>query len=81
MFKKYLIMGFIIFASVIGLGTLSYAESSADKPFEFALIGDWPYSAEQAAKFPSLIADINRNAQFLRAGCIRPRRYSLFPHR
>ncbi len=61
MFKKYLIIGFIIFASIIGLGTLSYAESSADKPFEFALIGDLPYSAEQEAKFPSLIADINRS--------------------
>ena len=61
MIKKSLIVGFIIFASVIGLGTLSYAQSSADKPFEFALIGDLPYSAEQEAKFPNLIADINRS--------------------
>ena len=59
MIKKYLIVGFIIFASVIGLGTLSYAQSAADKPFEFALIGDLPYSPEQETKFPSLIADIN----------------------
>ena len=59
--KNILIVGFIIFASVISLGTLSYAESSADKPFEFALIGDLPYSAEQEAKFPNLIADINRS--------------------
>ena len=59
MFKKYLIVGFIIFASVICLGTLSYAQSAADKPFEFALIGDLPYSPEQETKFPSLIADIN----------------------
>ena len=59
MIKKYLIVGFIIFASVICLGTLSYAQSAADKPFEFALIGDLPYSPEQETKFPSLIADIN----------------------
>ncbi len=61
MFKKYLIVGFIIFASVIGLGNWSYAQSSADKPFEFALIGDLPYSPEQEANFPNLIADINRS--------------------
>ncbi|MEG3842514.1 hypothetical protein [Microcoleus sp. herbarium14] len=61
MFKKYLVVGFIIFASVIGLGTWSYAESSADKPFEFALIGDLPYSPQQEVQFPSLIADINRS--------------------
>ncbi len=61
MFKKYLVVGFIIFASVIGFGSWSYAQSSADKPFEFALIGDLPYSPEQEAKFPNLIADINRS--------------------
>lgn len=61
MINKYLIIGFMIFASVLGLGTLTYALDSADRPFEFALIGDLPYSAEQEAKFPSLIADINRS--------------------
>lgn len=61
MINKYLIIGLMIFASVIGLGTLSYAQNSVDRPFEFALIGDLPYSAEQEAKFPNLIADINRS--------------------
>ncbi|MEG3849861.1 hypothetical protein QT971_21210 [Microcoleus sp. herbarium19] len=61
MFRKYLVIGLIIFASAIGLGTWSYAESSPDKAFEFALIGDLPYSAEQEVQFPSLIADINRS--------------------
>lgn len=61
MFKKYLVLGLIIFASIIGLGTWSYAESSADKPFEFALIGDLPYSRQQELQFPSLMADINRS--------------------
>lgn len=61
MFKKYLVLGLIIFASIIGFGTLSYAESSADKPFEFALIGDLPYSPQQEVQFPNLMADINRS--------------------
>jgi hypothetical protein len=69
MTKKYLIIAFIVFVSITGLGVLTYAQSSGDslrdsfvsRPFEFALIGDLPYSAEQEAKFPSLMADINRS--------------------
>ena len=67
MTKKYLIIAFIVFVSITGIGVLTYAQSSGDslrdsfvsRPFEFALIGDLPYSAEQEAKFPSLMADIN----------------------
>lgn len=69
MTKKYLIIAFIVFVSITGIGVLTYAQSSGDslrdsfvsRPFEFALIGDLPYSAEQEAKFPSLMADINRS--------------------
>ncbi|TAG92051.1 MAG: hypothetical protein EAZ09_25300 [Oscillatoriales cyanobacterium] len=61
MTKKYWIVGFIIFALITSFGTFTYAQNSADTPFEFALIGDLPYSAEQEAKFPNLIADINRS--------------------
>jgi Calcineurin-like phosphoesterase len=61
MTKKYLIIAFIVFFSITGFGILSYAQSSSDRPFEFALIGDLPYSTEQEAKFPNLIADINRS--------------------
>ena len=69
MTKKYLIIAFIVFVSITGMGVLTYAQSSGDtlrdsfvsRPFEFALIGDLPYSAEQEAKFPSLMADINRS--------------------
>ena len=59
--KNYLIIAFIVFVSITGFGVLTYAQTSGDRPFEFALIGDLPYSAEQEAKFPSLIADINRS--------------------
>jgi hypothetical protein len=61
MAKKYLIIAFIIFLSITSFSILTYAQSSGDKPFEFALIGDLPYSAEQEAKFPNLIAEINRS--------------------
>ena len=69
MTKKYLIIAFIVFVSITGFGVLTYAQSSGDslrdsfasQPFELALIGDLPYSAEQEAKFPSLVADINRS--------------------
>jgi hypothetical protein len=61
MIRRYLMIGLIVFVSLIGLGTLSYAQNSVDRPFEFALIGDLPYSAEQEAKFPNLIVDINRS--------------------
>ena len=69
MTKKYLIIAFIVFVSITGIGVLTYAQSSGDslrdsfvsQPFEFALIGDLPYSAEQEAKFPNLMADINRS--------------------
>jgi hypothetical protein len=69
MTKKYLIIAFIVFVSITGIGVRTYAQSSGDslrdsfvsQPFEFALIGDLPYSAEQEAKFPSLMADINRS--------------------
>ena len=69
MTKKYLIIAFIVFVSITGIGVLTYAQSSGDslrdsfvsQPFEFALIGDLPYSPEQEAKFPSLMADINRS--------------------
>ncbi len=61
MIKKYWIVALIVLASVVGLGNLSYGQSSTDRPFEFALIGDLPYSAEQEAKFQNLIADINRS--------------------
>jgi len=69
MTKKYLIIAFIVFVSITGIGILAYAQSSGDslrdsfvsRPFEFALIGDLPYSAEQEAKFPNLMADINRS--------------------
>ncbi|WP_293335366.1 metallophosphoesterase [Microcoleus sp. CAWBG58] len=59
--KKYLIIAFIVFVSIASFGVLTYAQDSGDRPFEFALIGDLPYSAEQEAKFPNLIADINRS--------------------
>ncbi|WP_293146503.1 metallophosphoesterase [Microcoleus sp. bin48.metabat.b7b8b9.023] len=59
--KKYLIIAFIVFVSIASFGILTYAQDSGDRPFEFALIGDLPYSAEQEAKFPNLIADINRS--------------------
>ena len=61
MTKKYLIIAFIVFVSITGFSILTYAQTSGDRPFEFALIGDLPYSAEQEAKFPNLIADINRS--------------------
>jgi hypothetical protein len=61
MTKKYWIIGFIIFALITSFGTFTYAQNSADTPFEFALIGDLPYSPEQEAKFPNLIADINQS--------------------
>lgn len=69
MTKKYLIIAFIVFVSITGFGVLTYAQSSGgslrdsfvSRPFEFALIGDLPYSAEQEAKFPNLMADINRS--------------------
>ncbi len=61
MTKKYWIVGFIIFALIISCGTFTYAQNARDTPFEFALIGDLPYSAEQEAKFPNLIADINQS--------------------
>jgi hypothetical protein len=61
MTKKYIILACIVFLSITTLGILSYAENSGDRYFEFALIGDLPYSAEQEAKFPNLIADINRS--------------------
>jgi hypothetical protein len=69
MTKKYLIIAFIVFVLITGFGVLTYAQSSGDslrdsfasQPFEFALIGDLPYSAEQEAKFPNLMADINRS--------------------
>jgi hypothetical protein len=69
MTKKYLMTAFIVFVLITGFGVLTYAQSSGDslrdsfvsRPFEFALIGDLPYSAEQEAKFPSLMADINRS--------------------
>ncbi len=61
MAKKYLIIAFIVFVSITGFSILTYAQTSGDRPFELALIGDLPYSAEQEAKFPNLIADINRS--------------------
>ncbi|MEG4320870.1 MULTISPECIES: hypothetical protein [unclassified Microcoleus] len=61
MTKKSLILACIVFLSITTLGILSYAENSGDRYFEFALIGDLPYSAEQEANFPNLIADINRS--------------------
>ncbi|MEG5136243.1 MULTISPECIES: hypothetical protein [unclassified Microcoleus] len=61
MTKKYLIIAFYIFISITTFSILTYAQNSGDKPFEFALIGDLPYSAEQEAKFPNLIAEINRS--------------------
>lgn len=61
MTKKSIILACIVFLLITNLGILSYAENSGDRPFEFALIGDLPYSAEQEAKFPNLIADINRS--------------------
>jgi hypothetical protein len=69
MTKKYLIIAFIVFVSITGIGVLTYAQTLGDslrdsfvsQPFEFALIGDLPYSPEQEAKFPSLMADINRS--------------------
>ncbi len=61
MTKKYLIIAFFIFISITTFSILTFAQNSGDKPFEFALIGDLPYSAEQEAKFPNLIAEINRS--------------------
>ncbi|MCU0541607.1 MAG: metallophosphoesterase [Oscillatoriaceae cyanobacterium Prado104] len=61
MIKKYLIIAAIACALIASFGALTYAQSSAERPFEFALIGDLPYSAEQEAQFPNLIADINRS--------------------
>lgn len=61
MTKNYWIVAFIIFGLITSFGTFTYAQDSADKPFEFALIGDLPYSGEQEAKFPNLIADINQS--------------------
>lgn len=61
MTKKYWIVGFIIFALITSCGTFTYAKTTADTPFEFALIGDLPYSVEQEAKVPNLIADINQS--------------------
>ncbi|MEG4093003.1 hypothetical protein [Microcoleus sp. Pol12B4] len=59
--KNYLLIAFIVFVLITSFGVLTYAQTSGDRPFEFALIGDLPYSAEQEAEFPSLIADINRS--------------------
>jgi len=61
MTKKYLIIALIIFILITSFSVVTYAESSGNKLFEFALIGDLPYSAEQEANFPNLIADINRS--------------------
>ncbi len=61
MTKNYWIVAFIIFGLITSFGTFTYAQNSADTPFEFALIGDLPYSGEQEAKFPNLIADINQS--------------------
>ncbi len=62
MAKNYWIVAFIIFALITSFGTFTYAQNSADTPFEFALIGDLPYSPEQEVKFPNLMADINRSS-------------------
>jgi hypothetical protein len=62
MTKKYWIVAFIIFALITSFGAFTYAQDLGDKPFEFALIGDLPYSPEQEAKFPNLMADINRSS-------------------
>ncbi|MEG4940064.1 hypothetical protein [Microcoleus sp. F4-D5] len=67
--KNYLILAFIVFVLITGFGVFTYAQTSGDslrdsfasRPFEFALIGDLPYSAEQEAQFPNLMADINRS--------------------
>ncbi|MGL5063782.1 MAG: hypothetical protein ACRC62_27665 [Microcoleus sp.] len=61
MIKKYLIIGAIAFVSIAIFGVVTYAQNSPNRPFEFALIGDLPYSVEQEAKFPNLIADIDKS--------------------
>lgn len=64
MTKKYVIFALISLALITGfslLNSVSYARNLGDKGFEFALIGDLPYSAEQEAQFTNLIADINRS--------------------
>jgi len=67
--KKYLAIAVLaIVVAITGwLADLQPAlnqEATAQK-FEFALIGDLPYDAEQEAKFPNLIADINQNQQLV----------------
>jgi hypothetical protein len=62
--KKYVIFALISCCLITGfslLNSVTYARDFGDKSFEFALIGDLPYSAEQEAKFTNLIADINRS--------------------
>jgi hypothetical protein len=43
-----------------GLAAAAQEAAQQDSGFEFAIIGDLPYSAQEEAKFPELVAAINR---------------------
>jgi Calcineurin-like phosphoesterase len=64
--RSYQIMFFsAVSGLVLGLSTFAQAEptqqNSNNRKFSFALIGDMQYNAEEEAKFPNLIRDINRS--------------------
>lgn len=63
--KKYFVISllslFIIAFSLFHYIQPAFNQESTTSIFEFALIGDLPYDAEQEAKFPNLIAEINQS--------------------
>ena len=65
MHKKYFWVAFLA-ALFISIGSFVYAQTPSNQgvvnvSFDFALIGDLPYDAEQEAKFPNIIKEINRS--------------------
>lgn len=64
--NRYRIIAFSTVSSLLlGLGAFAQAKSAYQnsnvRQFSFALIGDLPYDPKQEAKFPNVIADINRS--------------------
>lgn len=63
--KKYFLISlislFLIAFSFFYYIQPAFNQESTTSIFEFALIGDLPYDAEQEAKFPNLISEINKN--------------------
>lgn len=66
--KRYFVV-VLLSALLIGVASLVNAQPANQRPapprvasstFEFGLIGDLPYTPEQEAKFPNLIADLNQ---------------------